>query len=169
MNRLLIREGHSPGNSHEYYDVMGSRGSRTYGDPEASLTSYGEANAVSIRRKIDEIYPEYRDLREAATSNAQYSKETAAKAGLKPHPYDLLDNPIGEKADIVKIVDSVRERKPVAEARDRIMTLLISPPSERIWIVSAYVDATICDVLGVYRNAEFIPYYGEIREVDIPE
>jgi hypothetical protein len=184
MKRLLVREGYSPANDTNLFGVLGSQ----YGDNKAFLSDSGEDQALILPKRISEKFPEYDLSQPVATSRAVYCMQTARIAGFKYVPYELLDNPLGGPKDIKQINESVNKRFFLPEIVDRFKRLLDSPPEERILIMSGYVDAGVCALLGLYGQTEvipdteehagsmrvtmegseynFMPYNAEIREVD---
>lgn len=161
MSKLVGRHCISEANNRANY------GTPAFGNPNAPLMPLGREQAARMGGLIVAQYGFDPSATPVAASELRRSQETAEIAGfIDLHIYPALNEEKGELGDL-EVRQAITSRKSPEATVSAARYLIEHPPKEEIWITHAYLVATICQELGVYTNARFIPKFGELRELPL--
>jgi len=161
MDVYVIRHQLSEANNRDNY------GTPAFDNPDAPLMPAGRDGAVILGRQLVAEFGIQVSSEPVAVSMMRRSQETAIVAGFrKLHLYPELNEVKGGLSDS-EISAALAQKRPPQATHDAARYLLEHPPEEGIWVTHALLIASLCQQLGVYQSARFIPKFGEVRRLQI--
>ncbi len=157
MRKVLVRHGRSQAN-YPYEIGINNR--------LATLLEEGKQQSRGLTTNLGKLG--IRTDQRVATSTFIRAKQTAWVAGFDyASAYPILDEAVdrpltGQERDDIKLRRIIPK-----EALVSADMILLSPPSEEVWITHALVIAGICQRLDVYSDVSAIARFCETRIINI--
>ncbi len=158
--KLLVRHGLSEANNYENY------GTPAFGNPESSLMPKGREQATKLGGLLVTRYTIDVATEPVAVSMMRRAQETAIVAGFRYlHICPELDEEKGGVPD-EQVKEMLLNRQSPEATRTAARNLIENPPEEKVWVLHAWLIATICDELDI-NFERFTPKFCEVRELPI--